>query len=280
MPLDLTPIVIAGATGSGKSLLALDIASKLGGEIVCADSRQIYKNMNIGTSGPSLLDYCRIPHHGFEKLEPNEIYSAGQFVLDTDIAVRNIKARKKIPILVGGTGLYLRAWRFGIDTFFPTNQCIRHQLEEEDPLILYDRLMILDTITATQIDRNDIMRIRRALEICIITGRRVSDLVKINLNQIPRVNAYWFLKICPREELENNLMIRVEKMFNLGFVDEALKLNGQVPTTGYKEVLEYARNIISKKEAIEKIFIKHRQYAKKQITWFKKESWWRRDFVL
>ena len=98
-----------------------NIASKIGGEIICADSRQIYQNMSIGTSCPDRSDYNLIPHHGFEKLKPSQSYSAGQFVHDADVVINQIKKRNRIPILVGGAGLYLRAWRFGVDNFFPTN---------------------------------------------------------------------------------------------------------------------------------------------------------------
>lgn len=279
MSIDLTPIVIAGPTGSGKSRLALDIAIKIDGEIICADSRQIYKNMRIGTSCPSLSDYSKIPHHGFERLEPTEAYSAGQFVRDTDIMIKNVKNRKKIPILVGGTGLYLRAWRFGIDSFFPTNQNIREKLENVDSEILYFKLQTLDPNSAEKIDKNDTLRVRRALEIYNILGKGIDNFKKINLNQAPRVTAYWYLKIPSKKELESNLKFRVETMFASGFIDEVSKLNKHIPTVGYEEVRNYLNNIISKKEAMEKVFIRHRQYAKKQITWFKKELWWQRDFV-
>ena len=141
-------LVIAGPTGSGKSAYAMELAKSCGGEIICADSRQIYQHMHIGTACPSPQDCAEVPHHGFERLDPRESYSAGDFVRDADAYVADILSRHKTSILVGGTGLYLRAWRFGLDDVKQGNVSIRETLEQKSLPDLYAQLKQLDPINA------------------------------------------------------------------------------------------------------------------------------------
>jgi len=127
----VSPIIIAGPTASGKSSLALQMAKEMQGEIVCADSRQVYAHMNIGTAGPTEEEIKQIPHHGFGAIDPDENYDAGRFVVDADGYIAEILSRGKVPILVGGTGLYLRSFRFGMSDVPSRDEEIRRQIELE-----------------------------------------------------------------------------------------------------------------------------------------------------
>lgn len=280
---NITPIVITGPTCSGKSALAMQMALELDGEIICADSRQIYQRMSIGTACPSPEDYVRIKHHGFENLDPRENYSAGQFIEDTDIYVNEIQARHKTPILVGGTGLYLRAWRFGLDDVLPADPKIRHQLGQESLEALYLRLQNLDSVSAEKIKSTDPIRIKRALEIYELTGQPASKLRQTDWTRSPRVQAQWLLLTPDRAKLDIQLKARVASMFEHGLVQEALAFRDylgsndpfeRLKTPGYLEALQLADGLISKEQALELTFRRHRQYAKRQNTWFQKESWW------
>ncbi len=276
-------VVIAGPTASGKSALAMQMAQELGGEIICADSRQIYQRMSIGTACPSPEEYACVPHHGFEQLDPRENYSAGQFIKDADAYVQEIQARNKTPILVGGTGLYLRAWRFGLDDVLPADPQIREKLEQASLEELYQKLQALDPVSAEYIKPNDSVRIKRALEIYGVTGQPASKLRQTNWNQAPRVHARWILLCRDKKELDLRLQARVAEMFDRGLLEEALALREylgtndpfeRLKTPGYLEALQLADGLISKEQALELTFRRHRQYAKRQVTWFQKESWW------
>ena len=279
VPQTLKPLVIAGPTASGKSELALKLAQKLNGEIICADSRQIYRGMSIGTACPSAQDYEAIKHHGFERLDPSQTYSAGQFIKDTDHYVQVVQANHKKPILVGGTGLYLRAWRFGLDDVLPADSSIRERLEQKAPEALYAKLEQIDPDSAESIKPTDTVRVVRALEILELTGQTASSLRQTDWNREPRIEAEWCLVTRPQAELDKRLHKRVLNMFESGLVQEALALRGHasqtlLDTPGYREALEYADGQIEKGDAIEKTYRRHRQYAKRQLTWFKKEPWW------
>lgn len=261
---DLTPIVIGGPTGSGKSAFALEMAEKIGGEIICADSRQIYQRMSIATACPSPQDYARVRHHGFERLDPKETYSAGDFIRDTDHYVQEILSRHKTPILVGGTGLYLRAWRFGLDDVLPSDPQIRQKLDQDSLEALYARLQIIDP--QSLINLNDSVRIKRALEIYELTGQTATSLRQTDWTRAPRVEAQWLLLKPNRAELDIRLKTRVDSMFEHGLLQEALALRDylgaeheRLKTPGYFETLELT-------------FRRHRQYAKRQVTWFQKKA--------
>jgi tRNA dimethylallyltransferase len=276
---NLIPIVIGGPTGSGKSALALEIGQKIDGEIVCADSRQIYKHMSIGTSCPSPEDYAQVKHHGFERLDPRETYSAGQFIVDTDAYVHEIQARNKTPILVGGTGLYLRAWRFGLEDILPANTDIRAKLEQESLETLYQKLKSVDP--ESLINPNDSVRIKRALEIHELTGQSATSLRQTDWNRPARIEAQWFLVTLDKDSLDTRLRIRIAHMFKQGLVQEGLELRNilgfheRLQTPGYLEALQLADGLIAEEQALELTFRRHRQYAKRQMTWFKKELWWK-----
>jgi len=260
--LSINPIVIAGPTASGKSAYALQLAQQINGEIICGDSRQVYARMRIGTAGPSEEELQTVAHHGFHVVDPNESYDAGRFIQDTDSYVKEVQSRQKTPIIVGGTGLYLRAYRYGMQDVPPKSEEVREKLAKEKEQIgldaLYQKLKTLDPDT----------------------GKRPSELRQTHLTQKVRVDARWLLFFPDRHWLHERLKKRVDLMWQEGLVQEAVELRdyiGNKPlmhTMGYEEALLFADGKLSEEDAKEKILLRQYQYAKRQLTWFKKEPWW------
>lgn len=282
------PIVIAGPTASGKSAIALNFAKKNNGIIICADSRQIYQHMRIGTASPSDEDLAQVEHLGFNCRSPLENYDAALFVRDTLAFVDEVLKQKKVPIIVGGTGLYLRALRFGLNDVQGRCVEIRERLEQEAAqsglAVLHARLAAVDEAAAARIHMNDPVRIVRALELFELHQSAPQALMKSHFSDDIKFNAQWFLLWPERSILHVRIKERIEVMFSAGLVDEALALRKILPeghrllkTMGYEEALRLADGEIFEKEALELVLIRQRQYAKRQYTWFKKETWWQRD---
>lgn len=281
----VSPIVIGGPTGSGKSDYALKLAQEIGGEIICADSRQVYQFMKIGSASPTAEECEIVPHHNYNCIDPKNTYDAGDFIADTDAKVAEILGRQRVPIIVGGTGMYLRSWHFGLSDVPEKNPEIREELQDEllnkGLPALYEELKIADADAAQKIGPNDEFRVLRALEIYRLTGRRPSELRKSHFGK-PRIKADWRLLRPSREILNSRLLERTKKMFAIGLVDEAVALRNYLPighklleTIGYKESLQFVDGDVSKDAAIELTFIRTRQYAKRQEGWFSKENYWR-----
>ena len=228
----VSPIIIAGPTASGKSALAMQIAKEVGGELICADSRQVYAHMSVGTAGPTLEEMSEIPHHGFAQIDPDQSYDAGQFVKDTDAYVAEILKRKRVPNLVGGTGLYLRAFRYGLSDVPARDNDVRAQIVATSEQIgwqkLHEQLTEIDSEAAQKIAANDEVRILRALEIWHLTKQKPSVLKKSHFLQTPRVEARWLLIYPEKAWLWDRLLARVKYMFDNGLVEEALALREYV----------------------------------------------------
>jgi tRNA dimethylallyltransferase len=283
----LVPIVLAGPTASGKSGQALALAERLDGEIVCADSRQVYEAMRIGTASPDDDELDRVPHVGFNRVRPEESYDAGRFLEDTDRAVAEVAGRGRVPILVGGSGLYLRSWRFGLDDVPPRDDELRRRLEGEVEALgteaLHARLAELDPASAERIKPQDPVRIIRALEVHALTGRSASELRRSHGEGPPRVDARWLLLEAEQPWLRARLEARAREMFANGLVAEAVALRERlgaghrlVATMGYEEALQVADGETPEVEAVAKTAQRQARYARRQRTWFKKEPWWRR----
>ena len=279
------PVVLAGPTGIGKSAIALSLAEKLGAEIICGDSRQVYEGMYIGAAGPTAQEQKRVPHLGYHVVPPEEAYDAGRFWQDTDRYVAEVQARGRYPIIVGGTGLYLRIWRYGLTDVPPKDDAIRARLEMEVAQgqlpELYQKLLRIDPEAASGIEAQDSVRIVRALEIWEITGQKPSELRKSHGARPPRQDAYWFLLDAEMSWLEKRLHHRAKEMFALGLVAESEALVQRLgeahtlsKTMGYQEAYAFAQKRITSEEALERTFRRQRQYAKRQRTWFRKETWW------
>ncbi|MCA9507150.1 MAG: tRNA (adenosine(37)-N6)-dimethylallyltransferase MiaA [Myxococcales bacterium] len=283
----MKPIIIAGPTGSGKSALALKWAKKYGGEIICADSRQFYQHMHIGTASPSKKECEEVPHHGFNCVDPSTTkVDAGYFVAFAKKTINEIQERGMRPIIVGGTGLYLRALRYGTGDVPKSNPQIVQELEEECDRIgldkLYQELIRIDKNSAEFIRAQDRYRIIRALEIYRQTGKAPSKIRQSFYEKKTQLKARWIMKFCVRDKLLEKLKSRVERMFDEGLLNEAKALRNIVGVEhwalnvmGYHEALLVIDNKISLEEAQERVFIRHRQYSKQQTTWFKKEQFYR-----
>jgi tRNA dimethylallyltransferase len=272
-------IVLVGATASGKSLVALDLADRLGGEIVGADSRQIYRGLEIGTEAPTLHDRARAPHHFVAFLDAAETYSAGRYGREARTTVRAIEARGKIPIVAGGSGLYIRALLQGLFHGPARDESLRARLtqriREEGLDALREELRRVDPEAHAAISRGDPVRVIRALEVWELTGRPISVLRREHApDPLP---ALVFGLRWPRPVLAGRIASRIDRQMERGFLEEtrallAAHLPEDAPgprTLGYRELLAHLRGESSLPEALDRIAQRTRQLAKRQETWFR-----------
>ena len=277
--------VISGPTGIGKTKLSLELAKSLKGEIISADSMQIYKHMDIGTAKISNSQMEGIPHHLIDKVYPDEDFSVSDFKKNSEILIKEINQREKLPIVVGGTGLYINSLVYDLNfTKVAFDSDIRNKYEEiavnEGLGYLHDLLVKVDPKSSEKISINDKKRVIRALEIYDTTGKTMSeynkdfrkenkknDLAIICLN-MERSKLYE--KINNRVDLmiENGLLEEVQTLLKMGYKANSIALQG----IGYKEIIMYLENKLTLEEAIELIKQKSRNYAKRQITWFKRDE--------
>jgi tRNA dimethylallyltransferase len=273
-------IVLLGPTGVGKTGASILLAQELDTEIISADSMQIYRGMDIGTAKPSKKELSLVKHHMIDIIGPTEAYSAGQYIDAATKIIEGLHKKGRIPIVVGGTGLYIKAMTRGLFSGPSADQGLRDELlllEENSPGSLYAYLTLLDAETAGKVQENDIRRIIRALEVCLKSREKVSLLRK----RLTRPLPYEFIKIGltrERKELYRIIDERVEKMFEAGFMEEAETIMGKSPdrtaaqAIGYKELAMYLHKEIDKAEAVRLIRRNTRRYAKRQFTWFNKEE--------
>ncbi len=280
-------LAITGPTASGKTALSLELAERLGGEIISCDSMQIYKGMDIGTAKATAEERERVPHHLVDFLSPTESYSAEAYRADACRCVRDISERGRLPIFVGGTGLY-------IDTVKRSNaqQAPESDPEYRDKILseiktdedidrLWERLKAVDPESAEKIHKNNIKRVIRALEIYDKAGTPKSVLDKQSLSGFGEVYVGMItIDFLSREKLYDRVDKRVDIMMAEGLLSEARRLydGGMLKdgtasqAIGYKELLEYIEGRCSLDEAVEKIKLSSRRYAKRQLTWFRHEQ--------
>jgi len=277
-------IVLCGPTATGKSELAVELALRFNGEVINFDSQQFYQGLNIGTAKPTEEEKRGVPHHLYSILSPDEEMNAGKFLELVDPVVEDVWGRGKVPILVGGTGLYLRAFEYGLFEVIVPKE-IRERVRamvRENLAFAYEELKRLDPEYAKKVSPKDFVRISRALEVCLATGKPFSEFHKSHsfASAKPR---YSILKIglnLEREELYNKINKRVLEMINRGWVDEVKRLldMGYSPSAkafkaiGYRYIISYLKGEMSLDTAIKLIQRDTRRYAKRQITWFKKEK--------
>ena len=276
-------LAIVGPTASGKSELALSLSMLLNGEIVSADSRQIYKFLDIGTSKPSREDRKRVPHHFIDILEPTQDYNAGTFANEARERILEVAGRGKLPILVGGSGLYVKGV---IDGFFEgpgQDPEIRTQLEErlklEGPQSLLDGLFKVDPESAMVMDTTKPRRIIRALEVYRITGKRLSAFHNEQSSAAP-FETVQFGFDWARHQLYQRVNIRADSMLNGGLLNETRKLLGRgyhptlnaLNTVGYKEVIAHLKGQLEYERMVELIKQNTRRFAKRQLTWFRRDE--------
>ncbi len=281
-------VIIAGPTGVGKTKVAISIAERIGGEIVGADSRQIYRYMDIGTAKPTPEERARIPHHLIDIREPNEVYSAAEYTQDASVAIRDIHMRGKIPLLVGGTGLYIHVVLYGIFEGPGRDEAFRAQMhtlvEEHGAAFLHQKLSHVDPATAQRLHPNDLLRVIRALEIHYFTGRPISDYQSSATIPIVQYHSCFLVLTAERQALYARINARVDQMIDQGLVEEVRGLlkwgyhgdMNPMNSVGYKEIVEFLSGKHDLPSAIALIKRNSRRYAKRQLTWFRKyqDNFW------
>lgn len=272
-------LVIAGPTAAGKSGVAIKIAKKLGAEIISCDSAQVYKYMDIGTAKPDLSERQQIKHHLIDYVMPDEDYSAVRYKDDCDKAIKDIISRNSIPLICGGTGMYLNAVLYQMN-FGNADKSLQIRKELNDiynkygQQHLYSMLEEIDYDTARSLHPNDVKRVIRAIEIYRISGKK-SDLKQDYKKQL-RYYSYTAILFTDRKKLYEKINKRTDLMIEKGLIEEVNKLYKagygeckSLQAIGYKEILKYFDGEYSLPYAIEKIKQHTRNYAKRQLTWFK-----------
>lgn len=272
-------LAIVGSTASGKTAVSVELAKNIGGEIVSADSRLIYRDFDIGTAKPTAEERCGIPHYMIDIIPPERLYSAGDYKKDASEAVEKIISKGRIPIVVGGTGFYVRSLLGGLDIpDVPADENFRAEMdkfvEDYGRQALYDKLAAIDKTTADKLHYNDNVRVTRALEIFHATGKTMSEIS--SMSKPPYEVFYAGLNARDRAYLYDRANRRVDKMIESGLVDEVHRLVQKygrtlpiLKTLGYKEICEYFDGKISLEEAVGLIKKHTRNYAKRQLTWFR-----------
>ena len=279
-----TVIVICGPTASGKTALSIELAKRINGEIVSADSMQIYKDMNIGSAKVTPEEMQKIKHYLIDFVSPDQRYSVANYKLDAKQAIEEILNKGKTPIVVGGTGLYIDSLIYEIEyNDIKINEDYRKKLEnikEKEGLEkLYEMAVKIDPIAMQKISKNDSKRIMRILEIYEATGKTKTEQEAESRTKEVSYNYKVFAITMDREKLYDRINKRVDIMLEKGLIEEVENLLNkykEFPTAmqglGYKEVRDYLEGNLSKQEMIDKIKMETRRYAKRQITWFKKNK--------
>ena len=278
-------VVIAGPTASGKTALAIDIAKELGGEIISADSMQIYREMNIGTAKPTAEEMCGVPHHMLDIADPCENFSLWKFARAAHKAINDVYSRGKLPILAGGTGLYTDTRVHNIElSEAGGDNSVREELMKKarsgGAAELYKKLSETDPESAAKLCEKDVKRVVRALEIYYLTGKTKSENDEISKKSKKIYNYLYFAIETEREILYNRINTRVDEMVKRGLFEEVSDIKnkyGFINTTamqgiGYREVLYYLRGLVTRTETEELIKRNTRRLAKRQMTWLRKND--------
>lgn len=276
--------VITGPTASGKTHLGVLLAQALNGEVVSADSMQIYRGMDIGTAKPSCEEQAGVPHHMLDVIDPKESYSVSAYVEAADKCIQDILSRGKLPIVVGGTGLYIDALIRGGSFPPPEDSPLRERLtleyEQDGGVSLWAKLQAVDPISAKILHPNDKRRVVRALEVFSLSGVPIGMHNKASKEQKPRYEALKVaLNATDRADLYARIDQRVDIMMQEGLEDEFLALLAQGPgavgtamqAIGYKELLRAHQGEITQAQAIDQIKQESRRYAKRQLSWFRRD---------
>ncbi len=275
---------LTGPTAAGKSALALELATELNAEIVSLDSMALYRGMDIGTAKPSLAEQQQVPHHLIDVLDPHEEFSLAQYVDAAEQTVKSITARGKVPLFVGGTPLYLKALLRGIFAGPAADWELRKQLDafadREGDAALHARLATIDPDSARRLHQRDRRRIIRALEVYEKTGTSITELQR----QFERVRPLETCRVLtlewPRDQLNQRIDARVDQMFGAGWLAEVERLRQNIPplgrtasqAVGYREIIEHLQGNRDLPATIQLIKLRTRQFAKRQMTWFRSLS--------
>ncbi len=278
-------IVIAGPTASGKTGLSVEVAKQLHTEIVSADSMQIYRDMNVGTAKVTKEEMGGIPHHMIDIVSPMENYNVSRYVEEAKPIVDEILAKGKIPVIAGGTGLYINSLVYGYDLApIPVDEAVRAEItamyEEKGGEYLLEELRKIDPKTAERLHPNNARRLIRALEVYRTSGSTISEQEMRTKNAPKPYDVKFFVLDTEREKLYERINRRVDVMLENGLVEEVKSLLEQgIPKTntsmqaiGYKEIVEYLDGYLTLEEAVEKLKMESRRYAKRQLTWFRRNE--------
>lgn len=275
-------IVLAGPTASGKTALSLQLAHQLNAEIINADSQQVYRYFDIGTAKPSDEQQREISHHLISMVDPLESFSAAKFAQMADSVITDVTSRGKRVLVVGGTGLYIRVLLHGVVAAPPRDEALRAQWEAlanaEGDAELHRLLQEKDPAEAARLPSKDRVRIIRALEIEALTGQRASEIRQAHRFANSKYDSQLWVLNPPRERVYEAINARTKDMFARGLVDETRSLVAQgyreaapMRAVGYAQALQVLDGTMSEREALESVAQATRHYAKRQVTWFKKE---------
>lgn len=278
-------VLLMGPTACGKTALSLALAERFDVEIVSVDSAQVYRGMDIGTAKPDAALRRDIPHHLIDILDPAETYSAARFAADAARLIGEIRARARLPLLVGGTMLYFRALTRGLSRLPTADPALRARIEDQARAqgwpALHAQLAVLDPVSAARLHPNDGQRIQRALEICQLSGRPASE--HFSLGRRPLAHGP-LVKLAPnppqRARLHQRIAQRFGQMMEAGFADEVAGLRARgdldpsmpsMRAVGYRQIWRYLEGRISREQAVEEGIAATRQFAKRQLTWLRSE---------
>lgn len=276
-------IVIAGSTGIGKSNLAMYLAQKLNTDIISADSRQIYRDFDIGTAKPDINEQKLVKHHLIDIVDPQKNFTLAEYNEEAKKVINNLYNEQKIPMLVGGTGLYIKTLIQGfevpeVEPDLQLRKELTEKAESEGKQELYEMAKKIDPVAMLKIHENDIRRVIRVIEVFKTTGKQFSLLGKKSEESIYDL-IYIGLEV-EREKLYQRISDRVEKMIKMGLIDEVkniiIKYGDELPllkTINYREIKQYLDGLISLEEAVELMKKDTRNFAKQQITWFKHDPY-------
>ena len=277
-------IIIAGPTAVGKTALSVALAKRIGGEIVSADSMQVYRGMDIGTAKVTEEETCGVPHHLIDVLDPKDPFNVMTFRSMVKDAIRGIASRGSVPVLVGGTGFYIQSVLYDVQfEEDASSEELRKKLEQEAAVLgaekMHERLRALDPEAAEAIHPNNVKRVIRALEYNLSTGRKISV---HNREQRERTSPYRFLfyvLTMDRAALYQRIDLRVDQMMEQGLLAEVKRLRDEGVTSdmvsmqglGYRQIFDYLEGVATLEEAVDRIKRETRHFAKRQLTWFRRE---------
>ena len=277
-------LVITGPTATGKTALSIEVARRLDGEVVSMDSRQVYRGMDIGTAKATPEQRREVPHHGLDLVDPDERYSAGRFARDARQWIAEIRSRGHVPILVGGTGFFLRSLTHPLfaepEMSHERRERLKRYLADRPTEELWRWLRVLDPESAATLERGGgRQRIARAIEVATLTGRPIGWWHRHAPPEVPALSPLVFVLDLPREVLYRRIDERVTEMLRAGLVDEVKRLLDRgydlgdpgMNATGYVELIPYLRGECSLDEAADAIRRATRHYARRQLTWFRNQ---------
>lgn len=284
-------VAVVGPTGSGKSDLALAIAEKFNGEIINCDSIQVFRYFDIGAAKLPVGERCGIPHHLIDLVDPDALFTAGEYARVAREAIGAITGRGHLPVVAGGTGFYLRALLDGLFEGPQRDQGLRDRLASREARrtgSLHRLLTRFDPAAAAKIHPNDVPKVTRALEVCLITRRPVSELFRAGRNELRGYHALKLGLLPDREALYERVNARCARMFEAGLADEVRGILARgygadvkpFESVGYKQALQLVRGELNERDAIFYAQRDTRNYAKRQLTWFRREPGlvWLRGF--